>query len=386
MLKRKTFYLIAFLLIGLLLSGCLNAETNIMVYGDSQWQGVQSVQLSAEMSQMLDDMEQMATDMGEGGMGEKEFSAEIEQAFGEELGGEEIDTSDLEDWTERAQRLDERSDIQATFSEGQNPDGTYYQTLEAQGNSLDTLNEIFFENRADITTEMVGGEQQITIRYMVYESEPDVSDSTPTPAELEMGSNMAQAMGFQNLLRFTAGKIIRHNATRLEGNTAIWENPTEVIITFTPAESFESEALALSGVAAAPAGEQPEQAQAPAEPTPPPMEAEEPPLPMEAEPEAVLTEEDMEVAEGEGEAESAPAETEGEAAPAPAETEGEAMAEEAVPAETGPETVSDEAASLPDSGAVLPGNVSGTVLVLAGLVLLILSVGGVISLRHAPDN
>jgi hypothetical protein len=332
-------------LMALLLSGCVYVQSNLAIYGDESWRGVQAIQLSAEFAEM----------MAEGNTSTTETTEEGATLTTETT----IETEGLDEWLENAQNAANQEELDVSFEQIAGEDGSQSYVLTAGGRQFEAMNEIFFEGEADISVEVVDGQRQITIRH-------DLSDPTEeteggqelSPEELEMQMQMMQAMGLGIVFRISGGEIISSNASRVEGNTAIWENPSTIEVTLTEAAEFSPDDINL---VAPPANSGFS------------MEAFESMMDSVEEDFNVSSEEIGESSDIPSEPiteESPPADTTTEEtmtpaveAPAEAEAENQEMAA-AVPEE--------EQETLPASGAVLAPNSSTTPFLLAGLVLLTL--------------
>jgi hypothetical protein len=198
-----------------LVSGCMNAQTNLSLYGNEQWSGVQAIQIAPEMVAMMEESGEDST----------------------------VDTADIDEWLSNAEQAGIRDDIQVSFNEVKGEDGSQSYVLSASGTGYQSLNEIFFEGTANITTETVNGQKQVTINYMFSDSSAE--DQDLSPEEQAMQAEMMKSMGLGISFRISGGEIINSNATRVDGNTAIWETPTEINITLTEAPSFNPDTIAL---------------------------------------------------------------------------------------------------------------------------------------------
>jgi hypothetical protein len=117
-----------------LVSGCMNAQTNLSLYGNEQWSGVQAIQIAPEMVAMMEESGEDST----------------------------VDTADIDEWLSNAEQAGIRDDIQVSFNEVKGEDGSQSYVLSASGTGYQSLNEIFFEGTANITTETVNGQKQVT--------------------------------------------------------------------------------------------------------------------------------------------------------------------------------------------------------------------------------
>ena len=216
---RVSFFSVALTVVGLMLAGCINAQTNIGIYGNEQWSGVTALQLSAEFTQMMEEADSGGNDM-------------------------ELDSQEVDDWLAQAQKAAGREDLTVDFQESKGEDGSQSYVLSASGQGLNTLNEVFFEGKADISTATVNGQKQITIKHTFSDSAEQPEELTAE--ELAMQQQMMQAMGIGVSFRISGDQIISGNATRVEGNTAIWENPTQIEVTLTEAAAFAPAMVAVS--------------------------------------------------------------------------------------------------------------------------------------------
>jgi len=343
--NRKTLSRLSILTLAfaaLLLTGCLSVQTNVALHGQGQWHGVQAITLSEDFVQLME---------SEGG------SSELT-----------TDTEGLDEWLDQAQDAAAQDNLNVSFNEVRGDDGSLSYILQADGQQLDTLNQVLFQGQAEISVNEVDGQRQITIVYDPTEAE---GEDVPTPAEQEMSAEMMQAFGISMFFRITGGQIISHNADRVEGSTAIWETPRQVEVTLTEAAEFapnsvapvQAPASSVPSIATllATAAQQNETGDAestPAEQTTTESTATE----TETAPETTTSESTTTTAEPT--TETSAEVTEEETAPAgeattPTTTDNEATAAEAEPA-------------LPASGAILAGPVSTTPIILAGLVLVAL--------------
>lgn len=325
----------------LLLAGCINAQSNVALYGNGQWSGVQAMTLSAEFVEMM-------------------------ESSGEGTGDISTETEGLDEWLQQAQSASDRADLNVSFNEVKNDDGSLSYILQASGQGLETLNEVMFQGEADIQEAVIDGQKRITIVYDASQS-GDNSGSAPTPEEAQMSAEMMQAFGISIITKISGGDIISHNADRVEGGTAVWETPTVVEITLTEAAQLNPETLTLDdnpatgafdltalinaanqmdpNATAPTADDSTAQTQATTDDSAvPATEQTEPTTPGDA-------------------ADASPQE-----APADAATQTSDDAPAAAPA--------DASDALPQSGAILPGNVSDAPLVFGGLVLIALITAG----------
>jgi hypothetical protein len=218
---------------GILLTGCMTMQTTLTLYGDEQWSGVQAVQLSPEFVEMMEQGDTSTTETTEsGGTITTETS---------------VDTEGFDEWLENAQNLSDSDDFEVTFDEISGDDGSQGFMLQATGQRYEAMNQIFFSGQADISTEMVDGQRQITIRYDFSEASEGTSEPAAemSPEEMAMQQQMLAAFGLSISFRISGGEIISSNATRVEGGTAIWETPTLVEVTLTEAAELSPDTLAL---------------------------------------------------------------------------------------------------------------------------------------------
>jgi hypothetical protein len=368
-LKRRYLAKASALLFGLmalLLSGCVYVQSNVAIYGEEAWRGVQAIQLSAEFAEMMAQGNTSTTETTEDGA---TLTTETT-----------VETEGLDEWLENAQNVANREDLEVAFEEVAGEDGSQSYVLTANGRRFEVMNEVFFDGEADISIDVVDGQRQITIRHDVSDSTEEADgDQELSPEEVEMQMQMMQAMGLGVIFRISGGEIISSNATRVEGNTAIWENPSTIEVTLTEAAEFSPDDISL---VAPPAGAGFS------------MDAFESML------ESV--EEDFDLSTEEMIEESSDAATQPVMEEAPStETPLEETTEETttapaveVPAEEieadSPETLAAapeaEEETLPESGAVLPQHLSATPFVLAGFVLLaLLGAGIATSLRTTRE-
>lgn len=175
----------------LLLSSGMAVDTSVTIYENEQWQASQRRELSAELVSLMDS--------GEPG------------------------TEDLNQQISLAQSAAERSDVNFNFSQETLDDGSLVIMTEATGQGFNTLNELFFGGKANISTGVVDGQTQVTIRQTDVES-VDITGS-----------------GGSYVLRIEGGQIIESNTGQIQlGATAIWQNPTEIQVTLTEASAGPS--------------------------------------------------------------------------------------------------------------------------------------------------
>jgi len=349
LVQTKSFTRVSTLVVvfaALLLAGCFNAQSNVALYGNGQWSGVQAMTLSADFVQMMESSDQP--------------------------GGSELttETEGLDEWVQQAQSAANRGDLNVSFDEVKNDDGSLSYILQASGQSLETLNEVMFQGQANIEEAVIDGQKRITIMYDASQTDGEGSTgSAPTPAEEQMTAEMMQAFGISIITKISGGEIINHNADRVEGGTAIWETPKMVEITLTEAAELNPDALTLEDVpntgafdltALIDAANQMETGAAPTT-----QEPDTAPTTDESAAPTTETTTQSTVSDAAPQDSAASAEATTQSTDAPANTP--AVAEDA----------------LPTSGAILPGNVSDTPLVFGGLVLMALvGAGTVTALRN----
>ena len=98
-IKRASILTVIFA--ALLLAGCVNAQSNVALYGNGQWSGAQAMTLSAEFVELM----------------------ESEGQAGGEL---TTDTESLDEWIQQAQNAGARNDLKVSF----------YQALPSSGGVL----------------------------------------------------------------------------------------------------------------------------------------------------------------------------------------------------------------------------------------------------------
>jgi hypothetical protein len=183
----KPFYWLVGVLFGLVLVGC-TAEMDVTVLPDEQWEGMISIELPAEMVESMGGIEELRSQMeSESDMPSEDFNPE--------------------DF-----RIEETSD------------GGARMIGETSGQGFEDMNEGFFDGTATISTNDQG---HVTI-----------SNTYEDMDELGMGITMN--------VRISGGEIIDSNADRVEGSTAIWENPSSVEVTLVPGRPTGG----VSGIAA----------------------------------------------------------------------------------------------------------------------------------------
>jgi len=287
--------------VSLLLTGCIGVQTNLGLYGEGQWSGVQAITLSPEL-------------------------VKLRASEGTDSGQLPISTEGLDKWLQHAQDMAADESLNVTFNEVSEEDGSLTYVLQADGSQYETLNEVFFQGKADISVAEVEGQRQVTIRYDTSKA----TEGEAMPGGQEISAETMEAAGSKIITRISGGKIIDHNADRVEGNTAFWETPGLIEITLTEAAIFDTGTLAPQDM---------QLGSSPSLTTP---------------------------IEEEQSTESAPTEQAAESVETPQET---------APA-TSPAT---EDQALPPTGAILPGSGSTASLVLAGLVLISLVGAGAVT-------
>lgn len=211
--------ILAVSLVSLLLAGCLDVQANIALHSEGQWHGVTAIQIAPEFAKMME----------EGNTGTTDTS---------------VDTQGLDEFLEKARQSAGRDDVNVTFNEVKGEDGSLNYIIQGNGQEYNSLNEVFFEGEADISVETVNGQRQITIRAEIDTDEQAGSDSQQemTPEDLAM----MKSFGLGITYRISGGEIISSNASRVEGNTAIWDFPTLIEVTLTEAAEFSPASIALA--------------------------------------------------------------------------------------------------------------------------------------------
>lgn len=337
---RKWVALLA--VVGLLLAGCVNVQSNMALYGQEQWSGVQAIQISSDFIQM---MEQAKNDPN--------VTAE---------------TQGLDEWLTQAQNAAQLSGTSVDFKEIDGDDGSKTYVLQASGQGYEQLNQIFFEGKADISVSSVNGQRQVTIQYIFENSssEENAPAQELTPQEQQMQQQMLEAFGLGITFRIAGDQILDSNATRVEGGTAIWENPTSIEVTLTEAAQLNPESIAVADVPAESSFDPQaltaimQQAVQEIEPTSDTGAA----APQTTQNDSMST------------AESGQAET------GPAETTTQVTENTAPESEVSPAAPTQSDAALPSSGGILPQTEALGPVVLAGLVLAVLGGGAAVGLRN----
>ena len=369
------------IVVGILLTGCMSMQSNLALYGEEQWSGAQAMQLSAEFVEMMEQSNTSSTQSIEGG---GTFTTETS-----------IDTEGLDEWLANAQNVSNSDDLNVSFDEVKGDDGSQSFILQASGQRYETMNQVFFNGEADISVEVVNGQRQVTIRYDFSESSGQTAEPQQelTPEEMAMQQQMLEAFGLSLTFRITGGEIISSNATRVEGSTAIWETPTIIEVTLTEAAEFSPDSIALvepppgSGFSVQAFESMmesfTEELETSIERSSPSTDAAAPAVTEEVSPSTAIEETTVESTEAELTAETTVPATElgdAELKSADTEVETETMATtSASSADASAESVdapAGEGQALPTSGAVLPGQSSTALLIVAGLMLIALVSAG----------
>jgi hypothetical protein len=332
--------------LSLVLAGCINMQSNVALYGQEQWSGVQAMQISAEFMEM---MEQAETDPNAS-----------------------VETEGLEDWLQQAESASELANVDVELSEIDGDDGSKTYVFQASGQGYQQMNQALFNGEATISVNEVGGQRQITIDYVFEDptAEGETSAEELTPAEQEMQQQMLAAFGLGFSFRISGGEIISSNANRVEGSTAIWENPSKIEVTLTEAARFDPQTIAVADA--------PEGSTFDAQALTSVMEqAVQEMQPVAAQSDAVAPQSAPDTAA------PAPETQQATAAEPPAGTTGSSD-ESAAVTEVAPALPTESDASLPASGGILPPGSSLPQILLAGLLLAVLGVAAVFSVqRHA---
>jgi hypothetical protein len=368
------------IVVGILLTGCMSMQSNLALYGEEQWSGVQAMQLSAEFVEMMEQGNTSSTQTTEGG---GTFTTETS-----------IDTEGLDEWLANAQNVSNSDDLNVSFDEVESADGSQSFILQARGQRYETMNQVFFNGEADISVEVVNGQRQVTIHYDFSESSGQTAEPQQelTPEEMAMQQQMLEAFGLSITFRITGGEIISSNATRVEGNTAIWETPTIIEVTLTEAAEFSPDSIALvepppgSGFSVQAFESMKsftEELETSIESSSPSTDTAAPAVTEEVSPSTAIAGTPVESTEAELTSETtAPATEPGDAELESADTEVESdtMATTSEPsAGASAESVDApavESLALPTSGAVLPAQSSTALLIVAGLILIALVSAG----------
>jgi len=208
---------ITILVIGLatlMLAGCMSAQTNLALYGQEQWSGVQAITLSSDFVELME---------SEGADLSSELSPESEG---------------LDQWLQQAQSATDRENVNVSFNEVKGDDGSLSYVFQADGSQYALLNELLFQGQAEISVAEVNGQRHVTIRYDAAAA-TEGSAGGASQADAEMSAEMMQLFGITIVTRISGGEIISHNADRVEGNTAIWDTPRLIQITLTEAAQFD---------------------------------------------------------------------------------------------------------------------------------------------------
>lgn len=131
--------------------------------------------------------------------------------------------------------------IQATFRRAEQDDRvTYYLTLKGQG--YDQLGDLGLGGKPEL---LLSAFQPLfgSSAENIPHNNIEISDVGNGQIRLLIESPMAQSgqtipISFGNTFRLRAGKIISANTRNIQGNVAIWQNPTRVEAVFEPASEF----------------------------------------------------------------------------------------------------------------------------------------------------
>ena len=134
------FSRLGIIIMGILLTGCMSMQSNLVLYGEEQWSGVQAMQLSAEFVEMMEQGNTSSTQSTEGG---GTFTSETS-----------IDTEGLDEWLANAQNVSDSDDLNVSFDEVKGADGSQSFILQASGQRYETMNQVFFNGEADISVEV----------------------------------------------------------------------------------------------------------------------------------------------------------------------------------------------------------------------------------------
>jgi len=166
------------ILFGLLLAGC-TVEMDVTVLQDEQWEAVGSMEIPPEMAEAMGGIEGVKEQM------------------------EEDDDEGI--FNSGEARVEETSD------------GGIRIIGETSGQGFEKLNEDTFDGNATITTNDQG---HVTISNTYEQDTSDIN------------------MGITTIIKVTGNEIIQSNANRVEGGTAIWENPNGTIeVTLIPLQA-----------------------------------------------------------------------------------------------------------------------------------------------------
>jgi hypothetical protein len=161
----------------LLLAGCGTMDTEVTFYQGERWQTIMEVYLLPATVSMMG--------------GEAGLEAEMERSMPE-----------VED-----------EKVEFSWEKERHEDGGVTYRFTMKGEDWDQLNEVIFDGQATITKDESG---QVHLSYYT------------------MGN-----IGFaRTVLRLRGGKIISSNADRVEGDTAIWIDPSQVEVVLTEKSSF----------------------------------------------------------------------------------------------------------------------------------------------------
>jgi hypothetical protein len=207
----------------------MSAQTNLALYGQEQWSGVQAITLSSDFVELME---------SEGA----DLSSELSP-----------DSEGLDQWLQQAQSATDSENVNVSFNEVKGNDGSLSYVFQADGSQYAFLNEVLFQGQAEISVAEVNGQRHVTIRYDAAAATEGSTGET-SQADAEMSAEMMQLFGITIVTRISGGEIISHNADRVEGNTAIWDTPRLIEITLTEAAQFDPSTLTP---AEAPAGSGP---------------------------------------------------------------------------------------------------------------------------------
>lgn len=187
------FRLLALLVNSLLLVGCMKMTSDITLYANERWAGQLTLEIPPETIQMA------------GG------PTAVQQRLEEEFAHAPFNQTGQLKWQQ-----EDRAD------------GTMVVTAQISGDGFEQLNRAFFDGQAKISAETVGGQRQITLTRNYFEP--------------PLGSEV---------IKISGGQIITSNAARIEGSTAIWENPGQVEVTLTESSNFSAWSILGSIIACA---------------------------------------------------------------------------------------------------------------------------------------
>ncbi|NJN97529.1 MAG: hypothetical protein HC875_27335 [Anaerolineales bacterium] len=175
-LSAKFLGMIIAAFITITLIGCAKMETHLTLYANETWQSQLLIEIPPETIAMI----------GGPAALEARLKDQLQQA-----GLKETDVN---------------------FHQETRNDGITIIEAQVKGQTFDQLNRMIFDGQATIEANTVDGQRQITIKR--------------TYVEPPLGLT---------IIKISGGAIIHNNADRVEGNTAIWENPHQVEITLTEA-------------------------------------------------------------------------------------------------------------------------------------------------------